>query len=506
VSSKEWETLCDQTCTYGYDALARVSSVGCGTPWAQTFTYDAFGNLTKSGSLNWQPGYNAANNRYTLGGTSYDAAGNLTNDTFHTYAWDAEGKPKTIDAITLIFDALGREVEMQNGGTNTEFVPRLAIMNGQTSLKVFVPLPGGAHARYAGSSISVYNVPDWLGSVRIGSTPSRTFSYSLAFAPFGEQYANSPGATGAERFATNRSDTVTDEYDADNRKLHSSQGRWISPDMGGAPSLTDPQTWNRYAYVRNSPLTGVDPSGNATVIRPDGTVEEVETSITYCGECEFLAPESYQLTGGGASGSWDMSGVNEETPFTGPGTGGFIGTGIDSPAGPGLIGSLLSGLQSEPAITGTWGNFRINQNALIDRGLAVAGEGGRMGATGAGGEAGQLSLFSPGTKLSWPVGGASYRFWDELRDKALTVPKYETVINYDTPFGDWMTMKTKGGRFGTTDVAAGSEFAAYGKVRSVYAPVPGQLLRGTGTTYSLQQLLPPRVPAVPVQLELPFGP
>src|SRR5581483_6778424 len=29
-----------QTCTYGYDDLTRLSSVNCGTPWSQTFTYD----------------------------------------------------------------------------------------------------------------------------------------------------------------------------------------------------------------------------------------------------------------------------------------------------------------------------------------------------------------------------------------------------------------------------------------------------------------------------------
>ena len=41
------------------------------------------------------------------------------------------------------------------------------------------------------------------------------------------------------------------------------QGRWISPDPAGlaAVSLTDPQSWNRYAYVGNRPMTNVDPLG-----------------------------------------------------------------------------------------------------------------------------------------------------------------------------------------------------------------------------------------------------
>ena len=53
-----------QTCSYGYDDLTRLTSANCGSIWAQTFSYDAFGNLSKSGSLQWLPGYNQATNRY----------------------------------------------------------------------------------------------------------------------------------------------------------------------------------------------------------------------------------------------------------------------------------------------------------------------------------------------------------------------------------------------------------------------------------------------------------
>jgi uncharacterized protein RhaS with RHS repeats len=39
--------------------------------------------------------------------------------------------------------------------------------------------------------------------------------------------------------------------------------RWLSPDPASkkAAKLIDPQTWNMYAYVRNSPTTLTDPSG-----------------------------------------------------------------------------------------------------------------------------------------------------------------------------------------------------------------------------------------------------
>lgn len=81
----------NQNCTYSYDGFSRVAGVNCGSVWAQTFGYDAFGNLTKSGSISWQPGYDPSTNHYTLGGTSYDADGNLLNDTFNTYTWNVYG-------------------------------------------------------------------------------------------------------------------------------------------------------------------------------------------------------------------------------------------------------------------------------------------------------------------------------------------------------------------------------------------------------------------------------
>lgn len=47
------------------------------------------------------------------------------------------------------------------------------------------------------------------------------------------------------------------------RKQSATQGRWISPDPAGLAAVdpTNPQSWNRYAYVMNNPLSFVDPLG-----------------------------------------------------------------------------------------------------------------------------------------------------------------------------------------------------------------------------------------------------
>lgn len=57
-------------------------------------------------------------------------------------------------------------------------------------------------------------------------------------------------------------DTVSGLYDFPARE-YSIQGRWPSPDPAGLGAVdpTNPQSWNRYAYVVNSPLMLIDPTG-----------------------------------------------------------------------------------------------------------------------------------------------------------------------------------------------------------------------------------------------------
>jgi RHS repeat-associated protein len=62
--------------------------------------------------------------------------------------------------------------------------------------------------------------------------------------------------TGKERDTESGLDNFEARYDA------SALGRFMTPDPGGAGArLTDPQTWNAYAYVENNPLNLTDPTG-----------------------------------------------------------------------------------------------------------------------------------------------------------------------------------------------------------------------------------------------------
>jgi RHS repeat-associated protein len=259
----------NQTCTYTHDDVSRIASANCGSPWAQTFSYDAFGNISKSGTTSFQPTYSYLTNRMTQIGSStptYDANGNVLTDTAHTYTWDVNGKPLSIDGVGLTYDALGRMVEQNRSNVYSQiaYAPtggKLAIMNGQALTKAFVPLSGGSVAVYNASGLAYYRHSDWLGSSRFASTPARALYFDGAYAPYGENYAQT-GTTDLSFTGMNQ-DTVANLFDFPAREYNGIHGRWPSPDPAGISSvhLGDPQTLDRYAYARNSPLNITDPSG-----------------------------------------------------------------------------------------------------------------------------------------------------------------------------------------------------------------------------------------------------
>jgi RHS repeat-associated protein len=105
---------------------------------------------------------------------------------------------------------------------------------------------------------------DWLGSSRLATQWDHTIYTKEAYAPFGEPYNESDRHD--RSFTGQDQDTVgtgTGLYDFLYRRYHPVQGRWISPDPAGLGAVdpSNPQTWNRYAYVVNNPMMMIDPLG-----------------------------------------------------------------------------------------------------------------------------------------------------------------------------------------------------------------------------------------------------
>ena len=158
---------------------------------------------------------------------------------------------------------------IQNGGSYTQIVYapdgyKFALMNGTTVKKYMAPLAGGLQAVYTAATpaaAAYWRHSDWLGSSRLASTASRAVYYDGAYAPYGLAYAEA--GTADRSFTGQTQDVIAGTqgiYDFLFRQHASSQGRWLVPDPAGLAAVdpTNPQTWNRYAYVINNPLSYVD--------------------------------------------------------------------------------------------------------------------------------------------------------------------------------------------------------------------------------------------------------
>ncbi len=195
---------------------------------------------------------------------TYDASGNVTNDCNYSYTWDVYGNP--VGGNGLIYDAMNRLVEI-SPGEQILYSPigKLGLMNGQSVDDLWFPLPGGSSEEllgpYGANRHTLHS--DWLGNVRLATTYSdRSLAYDVAYSPYGENYVPEGGSSSDVYFTGQRQQIAGGLFDFPYRE-YSIVGRWISPDPAGlnAVDITNPQSWNRYAYALNNPLRYTDPLG-----------------------------------------------------------------------------------------------------------------------------------------------------------------------------------------------------------------------------------------------------
>ena len=190
------------------------------------------------------PATSRMTNRHSSGppGLSYDANGNLLNDSYHSYTWDADDHMASVDSNNVTYDALGRMVE--NFGSQ-QFIylaggeMPFEVMNGSAIVLGYVHLPGGGSAIYNSSGLAQYNRPDWLGSARLRTTPSRTLAGTAPRPVRGilRRVGFSVDPVHLEWKPWSASGLDDFMY----RRYHPTQGRWASRDPAGM-AAADPAT------------------------------------------------------------------------------------------------------------------------------------------------------------------------------------------------------------------------------------------------------------------------
>ncbi|PYS98448.1 MAG: hypothetical protein DMF63_15555, partial [Acidobacteria bacterium] len=264
--------------------------------WKQTFTYDRYGNrrfdevnTTVPASFETpevtNPNIDSSNHRLSSSGWSYDPSGNTTDDpSARTFVYDAENKQ------VLVSDRNGTIGEYFYDGDGKR-VKKVVPSTDETTIFVY-DAGGKLVAEYSTVVASTndakvaYLTNDHLGSPRINTDPNGVVTARHDYHPFGEEIATSQRTanlgyvddTVRKQFTGYERDIESSLDFAEARMYNFQHGRFTSPDdFRNDSEPDDPQSWNLYQYVRNKPLTAIDPTGKVMTDYLDKNTGDITT-------------------------------------------------------------------------------------------------------------------------------------------------------------------------------------------------------------------------------------
>ena len=246
------------------------------TEWAN---YQSTGNQMTSN--NFSPGANSLVN-------DYDADGRLTNDGSKQYVWQADGHLCEVETAAntyyqYIFDPEGHRVTTGTRGdfncdlgitTLTDFIvdgdgQQVTEVSGAGAWKhTNIYANGALLATYDPSGLH-FALADWQGTKRVQASPIGIAELDCWNLPFNDEFGCTPGDAASEHHYTGKEHdpyTGLDLFGA--RDYTGYSGRFLSPDWSTKPEdvpyadLMNPQSLNLYSYVKNNPLSKVDPDGH----------------------------------------------------------------------------------------------------------------------------------------------------------------------------------------------------------------------------------------------------
>ena len=271
--------------TYQYDSLYRLTeaketSNGSSQVWKQTFECDRYGNRTaydkwlgttaQTLSAVEEPTIDNTNNRLSSGqGYTFDAKGNMIVDAVgRQFTFNGDNKQTEVkDASNNIigrywFDGEGKRIKKETASETTVFV--------YSAGKLIAEYSTGTPPQNPTTS---WTVTDQLGSPRVIVNGLAEVVSRRDFMPFGEELeadgtyritAQKYGQTDSvrQKFTGYQKDEETGLDFAEARMYQNLHGRFTAVDpLLASGKSANPQTFNRYVYVGNRPLTVTDPTG-----------------------------------------------------------------------------------------------------------------------------------------------------------------------------------------------------------------------------------------------------
>ena len=287
---------------FTYDNLNRILTAKESTAWGVSFTtstgspgIDAWGNVFQTSSISGtsinpmsMTQVIGDNNRFTVNGYGYDAAGNVLNDGITTgcgtygYTWNAEEQMTCAAGSTYTYDGDGIRVEKTGGNaTPTMYwgAGNLAESNTSGTLTSEYIFAGGKRiARRDIATGSVYYYfTDMLGSSSVLATSSGGVENESDYEPYGGEANVTQSLTNQHyKFEGKERDPETGLDNFGARFSNSNMGRFMSPDWANKPEpvpyskLSSPQSLNLYAFAGNNPESAPDLDGHEADDTLDG--------------------------------------------------------------------------------------------------------------------------------------------------------------------------------------------------------------------------------------------
>ena len=273
--------------TFEYDDLNRVqSSTTMGltvSPRVVDYGYDDLGNLNyksdvgADGIITYDP--DSTNNAGVHAATGaagvsygYDAYGNMVTRGSDTLDYDVFNKPTQLGDVQFTYGPDHQRFKQVNGDKTTyylaggafEEVVEVGLIDStqKTTVDGFY-----VHTQTSVTTEVNYLLFDHLGSVETVTDDRGGIVERLSFDPWGNrQMADWKTGRPSVSDVTTRGFTGHEQLDElglihmNGRVYDPLIGRFLSPDIF-VVNPTDSQAFNRYSYVRNNPLSAVDPSG-----------------------------------------------------------------------------------------------------------------------------------------------------------------------------------------------------------------------------------------------------
>jgi len=272
-----------RSASYTFDSLYRLATAQTAgstnyPAWGLSETYDRYGNRTQQAALPNtcvtiacpQPSFavSASTNRLVGSPYSYDASGNMTNDGINTLVYDAENHLVSATnggaSGTYSYDGNGLRVKKVSGSNNTVYIFSGSKVIAEYDNGVAVGSPSREYI-YSGSALlakidssgTKYYHQDHLSNRMVTDSSGNKLA-EMGHFPYGESWYNA--SSDKLVFTTYERDSESGNDYAQARYHVSGLARFSSPDpIAGRTS--DPQSFNRYSYVRNMPTMLTDPTG-----------------------------------------------------------------------------------------------------------------------------------------------------------------------------------------------------------------------------------------------------